>query len=47
MTHLVSEQVDFIRMMKFVVEKISDARLIIVGDGDENLKIQMRELIQT
>ena len=41
------QPVDVIRMMKFVVEKISDARLIIVGDGDENLKIQMRELIQT
>ena len=44
---IINQPVDAIKMMKVVVEKIPDAKLIIVGDGDKKLKVQMSELVQT
>ena len=41
------QPLEVIKMMKFVVDKIPDAKLLIVGDGDANLKNQMLELIYT
>ncbi|SFE41005.1 glycosyltransferase [Succiniclasticum ruminis] len=40
------QPLDAIKMMKFVVEKIPDAKLLLVGDGNETLNKQIRELIQ-
>ncbi len=40
------QPLDAIKMMKFVVDKIPDAKLIVVGDGNETIKRQMGELVQ-
>lgn len=40
------QPIDVIKMMKFVVDKIPDAKLLVVGDGVDSLKKQMLELIR-